>query len=245
MNEQTDGSKNIDVILPVYNEEKTIRPVVEEIFTVHSDHPFNIRVICVDDGSRDKSSDIIRDLSDEYSTVHGVFFKSNCGQSAAFKAGFEYADAPFVVTMDADGQNDPADISVLIEHLKDVDVVAGYRADRQDSMAKKVGSWIGNSVRNWVTGDSIIDTGCSLKLFRKEVVKSVPMFEGMHRFLPTLARMQGYRVTQVPVNHRPRQAGKTKYSNFGRLTTTIWDLFAVRWMQKRHIEYEVEETTNS
>jgi len=232
---------DLDVVLPVYNEADNLVPLIVEVNeALEGICPH--RIILVDDGSQDSSWNVIVEQSRQYEHVAGLRFSHNQGQSAAFKAGFEATTASLVVTMDADGQNDPADIPMLIEELEDVDVVAGYRANRQDSIWKKLGSKIGNSVRNWMTGDDIIDTGCSLKLFRRDVVKDIPMFVGMHRFLPTLARMKGYGVKQVPVNHRSRWEGETSYTNLGRLKTTIADLLAVRWMQSRVINYDVEET---
>lgn len=234
----------VDFVLPVYNEKPNIRPIRNEIEQVMSTTDLFYRIIFVDDGSGDGSTEIIRELTESDSRVASLHFARNQGQSAAFDAGFQAASFPLVVTMDSDGQNDPADVPSMIEQIQDYDVVAGYRANRKDNLARKMGSWIANTVRNWVTGDDIIDTGCSLKVFRLEVVKKLPMFEGMHRFLPTLARMYGYRVTQVPTDHRPRTRGATKYTLSGRLMTTIWDLLAVRWMQSRALRYQIKETNN-
>lgn len=234
----------IDFVLPVYNEKPNLRPLRDEIEEVMSTTDLFYRIIFVDDGSDDGSTDVIRELASSDSRVASIHFSHNHGQSAAFDAGFQAASFPLVVTMDSDGQNDPADVPSMIEKIQEYDVVAGYRANRQDNLARKAGSWIANTVRNWVTGDDIIDTGCSLKVFRLEVVKQLPMFEGMHRFLPTLARMYGYRVTQVPTEHRPRTRGQTNYTLSGRLLTTVWDLLAVRWMQKRALRYRIKETKN-
>ncbi len=231
---------NLEIILPVYNEEDNLRPLYDEITAALEGQDLEWQVLFVDDGSSDNSREIIKELSANNSTATGLLFKENNGQSAAFAAGFEQAGGEMIVTMDADRQNDPADIPKIIAPLTDYDMVAGYRANRRDSWLRRKASNIANKVRNWYTGDDIIDTGCSLKAFRLEVVKKIPVFDGMHRFLPTLARMKGYSVTQVATNHRPRTAGETKYSNFGRLRKTIWDLWAVRWMQKRSINYEIE-----
>lgn len=235
---------DLDFVLPVYNERGNLRPLRDEIEEVLQKENLSGRVIFVNDGSQDGSADVIDALTDEFDNVSGLHFAENCGQSAAFAAGFEVVEAPFVVTMDADGQNDPADVPSMLEALEACDMVAGYRANRQEGWLRRIGSQVANTVRNWATGDDIIDTGCSLKVFRREVVKSLPMFEGMHRFLPTLARMRGYRVRQVPTNHRPRHKGETKYTLRGRLLTTVWDLLAVRWMQARTLDYEVTSTRN-
>lgn len=236
---------NLDLILPIYNEKDNLRSLINEIDEELSGSGTTYRVILVDDGSTDGSTELIRDLTEENESVSSIHFRNNQGQSAAFAAGFDAATSPYVVTMDADGQNDPAEIPGMLEEIEEYDVVAGYRANRKDHWIRLAASKIANSFRNWITGDEIIDTGCSLKVFKKEVVKDIPMFEGMHRFLPTLAKMEGYSVTQHPTNHRPRQGGETKYSISGRLGKTIWDLLAVRWMQKRNIDYEVEEFRDS
>lgn len=237
---------DIDVVLPIYNEVQNLKPVTEGIEQALGHSNRDVRIMMVDDGSDDGSWEEIERLSKEFSAVTGLRFSENCGQSAAFTAGFQHARAPLVATMDADGQNDPADLPNMLDTLEqhDVDMVAGYRENRRDTLWKKIGSRIGNTVRNWLTGDDIIDTGCSLKLFRLEVVKSIPMFVGMHRFLPTLARMKGFSVEQVPVNHRSRWEGETSYSNLGRLKTTLADVLAVRWMQSRVIDYSIDETRN-
>jgi len=146
-----------------------------------------------------------------------------------------------VVTLDGDMQNVPADIPRILEGLEQVDMVCGYRASRRDNAWRRLQSRIGNAIRNWLTGDSIRDTGCSLKAFRRECFAHVRLFNGMHRFLPTLARMEGFRVVQMPVSHRPRQRGKTKYSLKKRMGKSWGDLQAVRWMQKNRLCYRIAE----
>lgn len=234
----------LDLVLPVYNEAGNLRPLRREIDGVMASAGHDARILFVDDGSEDDSPGILDGMAGDHPHVAVIHFADNCGQSAAFAAGFAAAKAPVVVTMDSDGQNDPADVPDLLDALGDCDVAAGYRANRRDTWLRKLGSRLANGVRNWVTGDDIIDTGCSLKAFRLEVVRSLPMFRGMHRFLPTLARMQGYRVRQVPTHHRPRRQGETKYTLSGRLWTTIWDLWAVRWMQSRALDYEITSRRN-
>lgn len=235
---------NVDIVLPVYNEKGNVRSLVDEIDQVLSEQDYDYNLILVDDGSSDGSSEIIRELAADRDSIRSVHFRENCGQSAAFKAGFEHATSELVVTLDADGQNDPSEIPEMVELADQYDVVAGYRANRQDHWIRSIGSSLANKVRNWVTGDNVIDTGCSLKVFHREVIQEIPMFKGMHRFLPTLAKMEGFSVTQHPTNHRERKEGETKYSLSGRLFETIWDLLAVRWMQKRHLDYEIEEKNN-
>lgn len=231
-------------ILPVYNEVKNLQPLCAEIEAAAEQTNFGWRILFVDDGSTDGSTAKIKELTETKDHVASLHFTNNAGQSAAFVAGFEKVQTPLVATLDADGQNDPADIPAMVEQLESADMVAGYRANREDHWLRTFGSWLANKVRNFVTGDNIIDTGCSLKVFKREVVKSFPAFEGMHRFLPTLARMKNFTVSQHPTNHRPRERGTTKYSLSGRLFTTIWDLWAVRWMQNRVINYQIEEERN-
>jgi dolichol-phosphate mannosyltransferase len=235
---------DVDVVVPVFNEAGNLQPLYEEIKAGRSELDRKGRTIFVDDGSEDDSWPIIRELAKTHESVTGLRLGANRGQSTAFFAGFRESDSPLVATIDADGQNDPADLADMLEQIADADVVAGYRKNRQDSAWKRFGSTVANTVRNWVTGDDVIDTGCSLKLFRRPVVDSLPRFEGMHRFLPTLARMNGFTVKQVPVNHRPRRSGETSYSNLGRLTTTILDLLAVRWMQSRTVNAEVSDRSD-
>jgi dolichol-phosphate mannosyltransferase len=165
----------------------------------------------------------------------------NSGQSAAFGVGFQYAKHPIIVTMDADGQNDPADIPLLLDGLEDADVCCGYRHNRQDTASKRLASRIGNRIRNAFLGSDIIDTGCSLKAFRADFVRHLTMHDGMHRFLPNLCAMQGARINQIPVNHRPRTSGVSKYTNFGRLLKTVPDLLAVRWMKTRTRRFQSKE----
>ena len=154
---------------------------------------------------------------------------------------FRAAKGEVIVTMDADIQNDPKDIPLLLEALKENDVACGWRWQRNDPGIKKISSKIANGVRNWLNKEEIHDTGCSLKAFRREVIMRFKLFNGMHRFFPTLAKMEGFRVTEVKVNHRQRQFGKTKYGVWNRIFRALSDAFAVRWMQKRALRYQLEE----
>jgi glycosyltransferase involved in cell wall biosynthesis len=155
-------------------------------------------------------------------------------------AGFRLAHGSAIVTLDGDLQNEPGDIPRLVGMLKDWDVVCGVRVRRQDSWWKRASSRIANAFRNWTTGDDIIDTGCTLKAYRRECLEKLELYKGMHRFLPTLLKMRGYRVAQVPVSHGPRLHGKTKYGTWSRLTKGLVDVWAVRWMKKNRIDYEAE-----
>jgi len=168
-----------------------------------------------------------------------LHFDRNHGQSAAFDAGFKHATGAIVATLDGDLQNDPADIATLLPYSRNYDVVCGWRKDRHDSMVRKVSSRIANAVRSVITGDRVHDTGCSLKLFRRCVVERLQLFTGMHRFFPALALMHGFTVTEVPVRHRPRTHGISKYGVGNRLFKSLYDLMAVRWMQTRVLRYHI------
>jgi len=205
-----------------------------------SEHtPFEI--IYVDDGSTDGSSQILDRLAAEHSYVIVLHFDRNYGQSSAFDAGFKRSAGALVVTMDGDLQNDPGDIGTLLAYADKYDLVCGWRTDRHDSLARKISSRVANAVRSAVTGDRVHDTGCSLKVFRREVVEKLQLFVGMHRFFPALALMHGFTVTEVPVRHHPRMHGVSKYGVGNRLFKGLYDLLAVRWMQDRVLKYRFRD----
>lgn len=232
----------VSIVVPVYNEEDNLPALCNEIKTAMARTPREWEVIFVDDGSKDRSLEVMRKLAEETQQVRYVSFANNCGQSAAFKAGFDAAKGDVIVTMDADLQNDPADIPAMLdEYEKGVDMVIGWRAKRQDSLAKKIASRIGNGIRNRLSNETVKDTGCSLKVMRTKMAQRIPMFTGMHRFLPTLMKMEGATVAEVKVNHRARLHGESKYGVWDRAKTTFFDLLAIRWMQRRYFRYEVKE----
>jgi len=179
-------------------------------------------IVAVDDGSSDRSLEVLRQQQSKYPTLRVITFEKNSGQTAALDAGWRNARGKFVVSLDADLQNDPADIPRMMQELakSGADMVIGVRVNRQDTWSRKMQSKIGNSVRNWITGDRITDTGCSLKLARREAIEPVRLFTGMHRFLPTLVRYAGFKVIETPVNHRPRQFGVSKYGAMNRAYKT-------------------------
>lgn len=226
----------MSVVIPVFNEAENIRPLVDELDPVLSQFGDRAEILFVDDGSTDSTLAEIRRAQAEHSRVRAVHFRKNLGQTAAMAAGFRQARGRAVVTLDGDLQNDPADIPKLVAGLAEWDAVCGIRTRRQDGWVKKISSRIANGFRNWATGDDIVDTGCTLKAYRRECVSQLELYHGMHRFLPTLLKMRGYRVTQTPVNHRPRLRGKTKYGTWGRLVKGLSDLYAVRWMKMNRID---------
>jgi len=235
------GAMELSVVIPVYNEEANLLPLMEELKGVLEGMGREYEVIFVDDGSTDGSASVLREMASRDTRVKVIRFRRNCGQTAAFDAGFKAAQGKVIVTMDADLQNDPKDIPLLLERIGEYDLVAGWRHRRKDPWLKVISSKIANSIRNWVLREEIRDTGCSLKAFRRECLQGIKLFEGMHRFFPTLLRMEGFRVLEVKVNHRHRRFGRTKYNIRNRIWRALVDLLAVRWMKRRHLDYEIEE----
>ncbi|OGP93087.1 MAG: glycosyl transferase [Deltaproteobacteria bacterium RBG_16_54_18] len=235
--------REISIVIPVYNEQENIQPLIAELQEVLQGIPDAAEIVFVDDGSNDRSFALLREASTRDPRIRLIRFRKNAGQTAAFDAGFNAARGTIVVTMDADLQNDPHDIPLLLKKIGKFDVVCGWRYKRNDPWIRIVSSKIANFVRNKMSQEEIIDTGCSLKAFRRECVESMKLFKGMHRFFPTLAKMEGFTVTQVKVNHRPRRFGTTKYTITNRIVRTFIDLLVVRWMKKRHLNYEIVETT--
>ena len=233
----------ISVVVPVYNEEENLPVLAAEIRTALEGIGRPYEVIYVDDGSTDSSPAVLQRLAGADPAVRIVRQRRNAGQSAALDAGFRFARGGIVVTLDADLQNDPADLPRMLALMDEYDVVSGVRVNRQDTWVRKVSSRIANRVRNRLTHDSVTDVGCTLRACRTEYLLRIPMFTGMHRFLPTLLKMAGARTTEIPVNHRPRLHGQPKYTIGNRLWRALADLFAVRWMQKRWIDRRLSEET--
>lgn len=231
----------LSLVVPAYNERENLAPLLDEITSALAGRTYE--VIVVDDGSTDGTLDALKALRARHPQLRIIAFERNAGQTAAFAAGFRAARAPIVITLDADLQNDPADIPRLVEALRasGATAVAGFRATRRDTPWKRLQSRIANGVRNRLNGEVIRDTGCSLKAFRTDAVRALPLFAGMHRFLPTLIKMQGGTVTEIAVGHRPRQHGVTKYGMWNRVLRSLVDAFAVRWMQRRALHYRVRE----
>jgi len=241
-----DNVNNLDlsIVIPVYNERDNLVPLEEKLEEELSKLELSYEIILVDDGSVDGSPHIINAIKKHNPHLKLIRFGKNHGQSAAFAAGFKAATGKVFITLDADMQNNPADIPLLLEKMKDFDVVCGWRFKRNDPWIKRVSSKIGNAVRNYLSQEEIADTGCSLKAFRCECFDNIKLFKGMHRFFPTLMKMEGFRVTQVKVSHHPRLHGVSKYNIRNRLFSSLHDLMAIRWMKKRQINYDIIEEEN-
>jgi len=234
---------SLTVVIPVYNEEQNLPPLWTELCPVLEGLGIEFEIVFVDDGSQDRSAEIIRRLRERDARVRLVRFKANAGETAATDAGFKAARGRMVVTMDADLQNDPADIPRLLTQLDQWDAVCGQRVNRGDgdSLVRRVSSRVANRVRNWVSDESIEDSGCTFRAFRRECLRGLTLYRGFHRFTPTLLRLQGYRVMEMPVAHRPRRFGRSKYGIMNRVFVALVDLLVVRWMKSRLLRYEIAE----
>lgn len=231
--------RSVSVVIPVYNETESLPRLEEELVAALEPLGVPYEVILVDDCSTDGSSAMLDDICERRSAFRAVHFAENCGQSAAMAAGFRAARGEATVTLDADLQNDPADIRGLLEQMEAVDCVCGWRRKRNDTWLRRVSSRIANGVRNRLSGETITDTGCSLKAYRTDLLQRIYLFRGAHRFLPTLLKMEGARVAETPVNHRPREQGTSKYGVWNRLFRSTYDLFGVRWMKSRVLGYRI------
>ena len=225
----------LSVVVPCFDERDNVESLHGEIVRALGSVSGGFELIYVDDGSRDGTDERLAKIAAEDARTRVIRFPENRGQTAALAAGFRAARGELIATLDGDGQNDPADLPRLLAGLVSADVVNGVRVSRQDGPLRRLSSRIGNGVRNWATGERVSDVGCSLRVMRAVYVKRVKLFRGMHRFLPTLLRMEGARVIELPVGHRPRRAGRSKYGVANRLFVGIADVLAVRWMIKRRL----------
>jgi glycosyltransferase involved in cell wall biosynthesis len=231
-------------MIPVYNEEESLETLHRELDAALASVTGGAEIVFVDDGSQDRSLAILQGIARTDPRVRVVALDGNHGQTAAFAAGFDAVRGEITVTLDADLQNDPGDIPKLIARMdaENADVVNGVRQQRRDSWVRLVSSRIANNARNWVTNESVTDVGCSLRAMRTVYVKRVRLFRNMHRFLPTLLRMEGAaKVIEMPVAHRERRYGVSKYGIGNRLWVGIADLFGVRWMQARHFRVRLKD----
>ena len=230
------ASPEVSVVVPLFNEEENV-PILQAELTAALG-PLDYEIIFVDDGSRDGTlSRIAPDLR-----VRVLRFERNAGQSAALYAGLHAARGAVAVLIDGDLQNDPADIPRLLSEIeRGADLVCGYRAQRKDTVVKRITSRVANFVRSRFTKDGVRDTGCTLKAMKRDCISALVPFKGMHRFIPALVKGAGHRLIEIPVNHRPRKFGESKYGLGNRALRATMDMFGVRWLLSRRLDYKVRD----
>ncbi len=234
---------DLTVVIPIYNEKDNLSDLVQSLKGWIPTCRLKTCVLFIDDGSNDGSSDIIAQICSGEDCFHYISFTENKGLSTALKAGFDNVCSALTGYMDADLQQDPNDFNILLEVLGEHAMATGIRKGRQDSCFKKLQSKVGNGFRRIFTSDGAIDTGCPLKILRSEVARKLPLFKGMHRFIPALVLLQnGCDYIQVPVSHRPRMAGKSKFHIWNRLTGPFIDCFVFLWMKKRNCIYNIKSS---
>jgi dolichol-phosphate mannosyltransferase len=240
----------LSICVPVYNEQDSLPLLHEEIVKVIDPAGIPAEIIMVDDGSKDRSWEVIEELSRQDSRVKGVKFKKNCGETAASDAGMRHAKGRYVMTMDADLQNDPQDIPAFLEAFalnETADCVCGTRVatrSKGDNSIRVISSRIANWVRNELSDENISDAGCTYRCFKRQCLEKIKLYRGLHRFIPTLLKMEGYKVIEIPVSNNPRLHGESKYGVWNRLFKSFHDLLAIRWMKSRVLAWKVEKITD-
>jgi glycosyltransferase involved in cell wall biosynthesis len=232
----------LTIIIPVYNEEDNLERVYQQMNEYLKVAVKKTKILFVNDGSKDDSLNKIKEICNRSEAFTYISFNCNCGLSAAIKAGFDHSDTIWTGYIDADLQTSPHDFNLLFDQSADYDLVTGVRQNRKDSLVKNLSSLIANGIRRAFTHDGMDDTGCPLKIIRTDYAKRIPMFKGLHRFLPAMVLLQKGKVLQVPVQHFPRIAGKSKYNLWNRLFGPLMDCFAYLWMKKKYINYQVDES---
>ena len=225
----------ISIIIPLFNEVDNVAPLAAQVLAAMRDEKLPFEIVLVDDASTDGTWEKIIAANRADARVRGLRHSRNAGQSAALWTGYRGSRSPIIVTLDGDLQNDPTDIPKLLAGLSEYDVVCGMRVNRQDNFVRKISSKIARAARKWALGVDFRDTGCALRAFKRPVLDSLFAFNGFHRFMPVLAHSAGARVIELPVNHRLRIAGKSKYGIWNRLGRGVYDLIAISWYQKRRI----------
>ncbi len=234
-------SPYLSLVVPAYNEQESIPTLLERSSAALAmiQRPFEI--VIVDDGSTDSTPRLLDEAMRRHSWLRVLRLRANRGQSAAFDAGFKAARGDIIATIDADLQNDPEEIPRLLPMLEGYDMITGWRKDRHDTGFRRWQTRIANRVRNWISDENIQDSASSLKIYRRHCLVGLQLYNGMHRFFPTLVKMRGFKVLEVPVKHSPRFAGTAKYGFRNRAWRAFVDLLAVRWMKSRYLRYEVDE----
>jgi glycosyltransferase involved in cell wall biosynthesis len=237
----------ISLVIPCYNEEGNLRELVKAIRAAVEPLKISYEIVITDDCSKDKSWEILKELAAGDSRIRVQKFAFNCGESAASFAGLKAARGKFLFTLDADLQNDPKDLPKFLEALKNFDCVCGTRMKARgegDNFIRVASSRIANAVRNKLSGEQIADAGCTYRAFKRDCIENLKFFKGMHRFLPTLFKIEGHTVTEIEVSNNPRFAGQSNYGVWNRLFASFYDLLAVRWMKKRMFKYKIAERIN-
>jgi glycosyltransferase involved in cell wall biosynthesis len=232
-------SYKFTIIVPVYNEADNLRRVETELTNYLKIASVSTSILFVNDGSTDNSQSLIEDICQRNAVFEYISFKKNRGLSTAIKAGFDYVHSELVGYIDSDLQTAPEDFNVLLQHIDSHELVTGVRSHRKDSFVKNMSSKIANRIRRLFTNDGMEDTGCPLKVIKTDYAKRIPMFRGLHRFLPAMILLQNGRVKQVPVQHFPRIAGLSKFGLRNRIFGTLADCFAYLWMKRNYINYDI------
>lgn len=237
---------DMSVIIPIYNEAGNLDPLLRELAQVLRKLNKNFEIICINDASTDDSLKVLMDLKPSYPELIILNHRINSGESAGQATGFGCARGNVIITMDADMQNDPSDIPKMLEALSgDVVCVCGIRKVREDDAIRKLSSYIANAFRNFITGDAVSDAGCTFRAIKRFALKEMVAFNGMHRFLPSILRAQSYKVMEIPINHRPRFSGHSKYGIGNRLWRGILDCLAMRWFKARALRGDRLEKTKA
>jgi dolichol-phosphate mannosyltransferase len=237
----------LSLVIPCYNEEKNLPELFKAIHQALDPLNVSYEIVVTDDCSRDSSWAVLKDFAARDPHVCAQRFAFNCGESAASFAGMRASRGRYIVTLDADLQNDPRDLPGFLKALENFDCVCGTRVKTRghgDNIIRIISSRIANAVRNALSGEEISDAGCTYRAFKRECVADLKFFKGMHRFLPTLIKMEGFTVTEITVSNNPRFAGKSNYGVWNRLFASFYDLLAVRWMKKRMFRFQVGEKLN-
>ncbi|MDX1753310.1 MAG: glycosyltransferase family 2 protein [Salinimicrobium sediminis] len=227
------------IVVPLFNEEPNLLRVEQELENYLKTAPVKTCILFVEDGSTDGSLQLVQEISRRNNDFKYISFDRNYGLSSAIKAGFDHAETSLIGYIDSDLQTDPADFDLLLEHIGECDLVTGVRTNRKDSFIKNLSSVVANVIRRSFTHDGMDDTGCPLKVIKADYAKRIPMFKGLHRFLPAMILLQNGKIKQVPVRHYPRIAGKAKFHLLNRLAGPLVDCFAYLWMRKNYINYKI------
>ena len=228
------------IVVPVFNEKENLSRLEVELMKFINSTKYKTKILIVDDGSNDGSKEIIKGLCKKNNFFEYVSFKTNHGLSSALKAGFDLCNSEYLGYIDADLQTSPNDFHNLLKYIGEYDLVTGYRAERKDSLIKKLTSLAANNIRNLFTNDGVNDTGCPLKVIKTDYAKRIPMFKGLHRFLPAMILLQKGKIIEIPIQHFPRIAGKAKFGLFNRILGPLSDCFAFIWMRRKYINYQID-----